>query len=989
MSGGMTRQKRSIEDDEHDEHDEFIKVMKTSTGSTDEEETDDIFDIDSTSNGNNSNDSKWQRTVENVIPSVVSIHFAQTTPFDTESSCVSEATGFIVDSEIGLILTNRHVIGVGPFIGYAVFDNHEECEVKPIYRDPVHDFGFLKFNPLDIKYMEIKELKLRPELAKIGVEIRVIGNDSGEKLSILSGFISRLDRNTPDYGNDTYNDFNTEYYSASANASGGSSGSPVIDQHGNVIALQAGGSSESSSDFFLPLHRILRALKCVQQGEAITRGTIQVQWSLKPFNKCRRLGLREETETRLRLEFPSINGMLVATMSLPEGPADESIKEGDCLKQINGTDISSFITVDEILDSNVGNDVTILIERNGRDVVVVVKVQDLHGITPDRYVSVCGAVFNNLSYQFARSYNLPVKGVFIASPSGSFNIGGSGNDTNCWLLHSIDNKEAPDLDTFIYIMRKIPDKKNVILKYYHLSDLHVYSSKIITIDRHWFKDFKIAIRNDKTGLWDFTVLQENPLEPEIVKPLNAKINDFPIGNGKIAKIASNFVSVECKYKISIDSYYSTNTVETGIIINREKGYVIVSRNCVCHDLCDISINIAESIVIPAKPVFFHPNKGYAIIKYDPSLVLADINQPEFGKMPLEKGDEVTFVGYTSNNRPVIERTKVLDIVSNNIIPVNTSAPKYRGTNLETILLSSKLAVNTETGVLVDQSGLIRAVLLTFDGGDDGNEGCENERNKSLFNCCIDISDIIDELHDLLENDDLQPVINIIDCQFKTISVARARIFNVPEGYISKLEKECREQDKVQFLSVIGLGIDNENKVKCQLQISDIVLSINDQVVSKISDLKIVRCLDKCKFTIVRDGEVVDVTGYTTSYSELETEQVISWSGALLQSPPYGVKQTIKNLPSLVYCTGMMSGSPSKLFTIGQTNFITHVNEEKTPDIDEFLRVVKGIPDNTYCKIRIVSFDNIPYAQTLKVNYHYFPTFGLQRDENKEWKYIDL
>ncbi|GMG14596.1 unnamed protein product [[Candida] boidinii] len=86
---------------------------------------------------------------------------------------------------------------------------------------------------------------------------------------------------------------------------------------------------------------------------------------------------------------------------------------------------------------------------------------------------------------------------------------------------------------------------------------------------------------------------------------------------------------------------------------------------------------------------------------------------------------------------------------------------------------------------------------------------------------------------------------------------------------------------------------------------------------------------------------------------------------------------------------MMSGSPSKLFTIGQTNFITHVNEEKTPDIDEFLRVVKGIPDNTYCKIRIVSFDNIPYAQTLKVNYHYFPTFGLQRDENKEWKYIDL
>ncbi|GME91256.1 unnamed protein product [[Candida] boidinii] len=989
MSGGIIPQKRSIEDYEHDEHGEFIKIMKFSSGSSDEEEE----EYDEEEETINNNNSKWQKTVEKVIPSVVSIHFAQTVPFDTESSCVSEATGFIVDSEIGLILTNRHVIGVGPFIGYAVFDNHEECELKPIYRDPVHDFGFLKFNPKDIKYMKIKNLKLRPELAKIGVEIRVIGNDSGEKLSILSGFISRLDRNTPDYGNDTYNDFNTEYYSASANASGGSSGSPVIDEHGNVIALQAGGSSESSSDFFLPLHRILRALKCIQLNhgdvDTITRGTIQVQWSLKPFNKCRRLGLREETETELRLKFPNINGMLVATMSLPEGPADESIKEGDCLKKINDIDISSFITVDEILDSNVNNKIKILIERNGKDIIVNLKVQNLHDITPDRYVSVCGAIFNDLSYQLARSYNLPVKGVFIASPTGSFNIGGGciggSSDTNCWLLHSIDNKQVTNLNTFIEIMQKIPDKKLVILKYYHLSDLHVYSSKIITIDYHWFKDFKIAIRNDKTGLWDFRDLHQHTINPEPLVPLNAKINDFPISNEKISKISSNFVIVECKYKISIDSIYSNNIIETGFIINPDKGYVIVSRNCVCHDLCDITINIGESIVIPAKPVFFHPNKGYTIIKYDPNLVLVDINKPEFAGKALTIGDEVTFIGYTSNNRPVIEATKVLDIVSNNIIPINTSAPRYRGTNLESILLSSKLSgFNTETGVLVDNQGLIRSILLTFDGGDDSNE------KKNLFNCCIDFTDIIEEIKNLIENDEI-PNINIIDCQFKTISVSKARIFKVPEEYISELEDGCcNNNDKVEFLSVIGLGINNENKVKCNLRISDIVLKINDQIVNKISDLKIVRDLKDCKFTIVRDGEMIDIFGETTNFGELETEQVISWSGALLQSPPYGVKQTIKNLPSLVYCTGMMSGSPSKLFTIGQTNFITHVNEHETNDINQFLKIVKTIPDNTYCKIRIVSFDNIPYAQTLKVNYHYFPTFGLQRDKmNKEWKYIDL
>ncbi|GMF05432.1 unnamed protein product [Ambrosiozyma monospora] len=323
----------------------------------------------------------------------------------------SEATGFVVDAKLGIILTNRHVVGPGPFVGYVVFDNHEEVDVKPIYRDPVHDFGFLQFNPKDIKYMKIDELELKPELAKVGCEIRVIGNDSGEKLSILAGFISRLDRNAPDYGVDSYNDFNTEYIQAAASASGGSSGSPVVNIDGYAVALQAGGSTESSTDFFLPIFRVLRALKCIQNDQYITRGTIQVQWMLEPFDKCKRLGLTAETEKMMREKFPHINGLLVSTITLPKGPADGLIKEGDCLISINGQYISTFITVDDIFDSNVGNEVEILIQRGGKNITVKCTVQDLHSITPNRYLTVCGATFNDLSYQLARIYAIPVKGV--------------------------------------------------------------------------------------------------------------------------------------------------------------------------------------------------------------------------------------------------------------------------------------------------------------------------------------------------------------------------------------------------------------------------------------------------------------------------------------------------------------------------------------------------------------------------------------------------
>ena len=58
--------------------------------------------------------SAWEETIERVSRGVVALRVTGTRAFDTEPAGVAVATGFVVDAERGLILTNRHVVRPGP-----------------------------------------------------------------------------------------------------------------------------------------------------------------------------------------------------------------------------------------------------------------------------------------------------------------------------------------------------------------------------------------------------------------------------------------------------------------------------------------------------------------------------------------------------------------------------------------------------------------------------------------------------------------------------------------------------------------------------------------------------------------------------------------------------------------------------------------------------------------------------------------------------------
>ncbi|PNY13528.1 protease Do-like 7-like protein [Trifolium pratense] len=333
----------------------------------------------------------WSKSVRKVFPAVVVLRTTATRTFDSYSASVGSATGFVVDKRRGFILTNRHVVRPGPVVADARFSSGEEVPVHPIYRDPVHDFGFFRYDPSAIKFLNYEEIPLAPEAACVGLEIRVVGNDSGDKVSISPGTIVRLDRGAPQYKKDGYNDFNTFYIQATSVTKVGSSGSPVIDWQGRAVALHAAGNALSTTAYFLPLERVVRALRFLQKGRktyvnkwkpvSIPRGTLQVIFLHKWFFETRQLGLRSETEQIVRHASPaSETGMLVVESVVPGGPGDKHLEPGDVLVRVNG------------------------------------QVQDLHSITPNYFLEVSGAVIHPLSYQQARNFRFNCGLVYVAEP---------------------------------------------------------------------------------------------------------------------------------------------------------------------------------------------------------------------------------------------------------------------------------------------------------------------------------------------------------------------------------------------------------------------------------------------------------------------------------------------------------------------------------------------------------------------------------------------
>ena len=909
---------------------------------------------------------EWSRTLERIAGSVVTIVIDQTRSFDTERNVSAQATGFVIDAERGLILTNRHVVTPGPVISEATFLNREEVELHPVYRDPVHDFGIYRYDPAKLRFTRPAALPLAPEAAQIGREIRVVGNDAGEQLSILSGTLARLDREAPDYGVGRYNDFNTFYIQAASSTSGGSSGSPVIDVQGRVVALNAGGSSGSATSFYLPLGRVQRALRLIQQGKAVSRGTLETEFHYRPYDELRRLGVRTQTEAAARAAQPANTGMLVVERVQPGSASDAVLAAGDILVRVNGALVTGFEPLEALLDESVGAKVQLELERGGQPFTAQLLVDNLHAITPASFLEFGDAVVHTLSYQEARHFHLPIRGVFVAAAGYSLDAAGVPRGA---VITEVNSKAVATLADFEVAVASLGDGARFAVRYVTIDDPNRTELRSVRMDRRWFPAHRCA-RNDTTGYWDCSDLPAPGSAPAPVAASGDTVQGMVTGDAATRLLAPSLVALTFDMPYPISGVNERNYHGTGLIVDAERGLVVTDRNTVPVSIGDVRLTFAGTIEIPGKVVYVHPLHNLAVVQYDPALIKGmAVRAAPLMMQALRAGESIAVVGLNGSGELKSRLTTIAE-VDPLLLPLSRSVA-FRDSNIEVATLVNP--PEDVVGVLADKSGRVRGLWASF-ASDNGRELVQQSRGIA--------ADLIAET---LELGRQAAPVHSLEAEFVTQTLAVAHGLGLSEAWMARIEKSAALKRQVLSVARLVGGSDAAQWLKP----GDILLAIDGHPVTEFRDVeRAVATREIVQATIWRtDGEHT-LPIKTAALSGNDLDRVLLWEGATLQASHRALSVQRGIAPSGVYVAYFSYGSPASRYGLIPGRRIVEVDGQPTPDLDAFLKLVTGRADRASLRIKTLAINGAPEMITLKLDRHYWPAYELRRHGDM-WERVAL
>lgn len=181
-------------------------------------------------------------------------------------------SGFVIDGEKGLILTNNHVLAGGQKV-VVTFSDQTKYDAEILAKDPGNDLGLIRIAPKKaIPYLRLGE----SDSLQVGQKVLAIGNPFGFDGTLTTGIISSLNRNIRDEGNRELEGM----VQTDAAINPGNSGGPLLDSQGSVIGINTaiyGPGGNIGIGFAMPIAKAKRMLTDYRAGKSFKRPYFGVQ----------------------------------------------------------------------------------------------------------------------------------------------------------------------------------------------------------------------------------------------------------------------------------------------------------------------------------------------------------------------------------------------------------------------------------------------------------------------------------------------------------------------------------------------------------------------------------------------------------------------------------------------------------------------------------------------------------------------------------------
>ena len=158
--------------------------------------------------------------VKKVKPTIVAIY-----TFNNQGQSLMQGSGFFINNQ-GDVITNWHVIESAHSAVVKTFEGNSYLVKEALGGSKESDLALLS---VDIRNDSVQGLPISHSTPEIGERVLVMGNPLALEFSVSDGIIAAI-RNIPEYSNG-------EVIQITAPISPGSSGSPVMNMQGEVIAI--------------------------------------------------------------------------------------------------------------------------------------------------------------------------------------------------------------------------------------------------------------------------------------------------------------------------------------------------------------------------------------------------------------------------------------------------------------------------------------------------------------------------------------------------------------------------------------------------------------------------------------------------------------------------------------------------------------------------------------------------------------------------------